>query len=159
MSDKVVVDASLAAMWALAEEFSIHALHLAGLWAASNTKLLTPALMLAEVNNAIYKRVTRKELTLANAKAAFEVILAFPFEVRDSLSLQIRALEMAEELRRPATYDCQYLALAELEGCEMWTGDKRLFHAVRNTLSWARWVGDIQLPKKTAPKENEFDQR
>lgn len=156
-SGKVVIDASLATMWAVPETYSDHALHLAGTWAAENIQLLTPFLMLAEVNNAVYRRVARKEMTLTNAKAALEIVLGFPFQLRDSLSVQIRALELANELGRSATYDCQYLALAEIEGCELWTGDRRLCNAIRSKLSWVRWVGEVELSSKTTSDETDTE--
>jgi len=147
MGGKVVIDASVAAMWAVPEAYSDHALSLVRRWAGEKVQLFTPCLMLSEVNNAIYKRVTRKEFTMTEAKAALQVILSFPFEIKDSGRLQIRAMELAQQLGRPATYDCQYLALAELERCELWTGDRRLRNAVANRLSWVHWVGEIRLPR------------
>ena len=39
-------------------------------------------------------------------------------------------------------YDGLYLALAKIEHCELVTGDRKLFNAVRPHLDWVRWIGD-----------------
>jgi len=137
MSSQVVIDASLATMWAVPETHSGRALSLAERWAEENTRLLSPCLMLAEANNA---------LTLATARAALQIILRFAVEIREEPGLQDRAMALAHELRRPTTYDCQYLALAEHYGCELWTGDERLYNAVRRRFRWVRWIGEYAVP-------------
>ena len=35
------------------------------------------------------------------------------------------------------------LALAEHLGCEFWTVDQRLTHAVQSKLSWVTWLGQV----------------
>ena len=47
-----------------------------------------------------------------------------------------RAYEWALQLKRAASYDSSYLALAESLGCELWTADARLQRAVG--LPWVR---------------------
>lgn len=49
-----------------------------------------------------------------------------------------RAMELSHQFNLPATYDAHYLALAEIEGCECWTADKRLWNAVKGKLAWVR---------------------
>ena len=39
-------------------------------------------------------------------------------------------------------YDGLSLALANIEHCEMVTGDRKLFNAVSPHLDWVRWIGD-----------------
>lgn len=142
MNGRVVIDASLATMWAVSEPYSERALSLAGQWEEQAIRLLTPCLMLAEASNALYKRILRGEMTLAAAQAALDVILGFGVEICEEPGLQARAMALARELRRPTTYDCQYLALAEHYECELWTGDKRFYNAVRRTFRWVKWVGE-----------------
>ena len=64
MSNIVVIDASLAAMWAVPEAYSSQALVLANQWAQEHTRLIAPCLMLTEITNAFYKRVVRRESEL-----------------------------------------------------------------------------------------------
>ncbi|MBI4483906.1 MAG: type II toxin-antitoxin system VapC family toxin [Acidobacteria bacterium] len=146
MSDRVVIDASLATLWALPEPYTEQALSLADQWAQDGTRLLAPCLILAEANNALYKRIVRGEMALTTAQAALDVILGFAFEIHEEPGLQARAMDLAHQLRRPNTYDCQYLALAEHYGCELWTGDRRLYNAVKRTIGWVKWIGDYSPP-------------
>ena len=41
-----------------------------------------------------------------------------------------------------AAYDAAYLALAEAEKCDLWTGDKAFYQAVKGELPWVKWIGD-----------------
>lgn len=141
MSERVVIDASLAAMWAVPEPYSERALTLAGQWAQAGTRLLAPCLLLAEVTNALYKRIVRGELDLDRAQAALKVILGFAIEIREEAGLPARAMALAHELRRPTTYDCHYLALAQHYHCELWTGDQRFSNAVKPAIPWVKWIG------------------
>lgn len=145
MSETVVIDASLATMWAVPEPYSEQALTLADRWAQAATRLLAPCLLLAEVTNALYRRVVRKEMGLDTALAALEVILGFNIEIREEPGLQARAMELAHRLKQPTTYDCQYLALAEHYRCELWTGDQRLYSAAEGKFSWVKWIGKGEI--------------
>jgi predicted nucleic acid-binding protein len=60
----------------------------------------------------------------------------------DVRSIQASALEFATRFNRPKAYDAQYLALADLLGCELWTADRRLVSAVGDKLPWVRWIGE-----------------
>jgi predicted nucleic acid-binding protein len=140
--ETVVVDASLATMWSVPEPLTEKALARASNWAGSGTRLLAPCLLVAEVTNAIYKRVVRGEMSLATAQAALSVVLSFPIELREEPGLPARAMELAREHRRPNTYDSQYLALAERHDSELWTGDERFYNAVKSKIGWIRWIGE-----------------
>ena len=54
-------------------------------------------------------------------------------------------MEFANQFKLLATYDAHYLALAEIEGCECWTADKRLLNAVKGKISWVRSLDDYVL--------------
>lgn len=54
------------------------------------------------------------------------------------------AWELAQRFNRPTTYDSHYLALAEMLGCALWTGDRRLYNVVKDELPWVKWLGDYQ---------------
>lgn len=141
MSAAVVVDASLAVMWAVPESNSERALALASRWAEEGTRLLAPCLLLAEVTNALHKRIIRRDLDHSTAQAALRIVLGFAIEIREEPGLSARALELAHRLGRPTTYDCHYLALAERHRCELWTNDQRFFNAVKSTMPFVRWIG------------------
>jgi predicted nucleic acid-binding protein len=75
-------------------------------------------------------------------QAALSVVLAFPIERREEPGLAARAMELAREHRRANTYDSQYLALAERQDSELWTGDERFYNAVESRIGWLRWIGE-----------------
>jgi len=41
-----------------------------------------------------------------------------------------------------SAYDTAYFALPEAEGCELWTGDRPFYQAVRDNLPWIKWIGE-----------------
>ena len=146
MSSIVVIDASLAAMWAVPENYSDQALTLANQWAEENTRLIAPCLMLTEVTNAFYKRVVRREMDLATGIAALHVVLEFGIEIREEPGLHSRSMELSHQLKRPTTYDCHHLALAEIHNCELWTGDERFYNSVKETMDQVKWIGNYAPP-------------
>jgi len=148
MSKIVVIDASLAAMWSVPEVYSDQALTLANQWAEQNTLLIAPCLMLTEVTNAFYKRVVRREMDLVTGIEALHVVLEFGIEIREEPGLHSRAMELSHQLKRPTTYDCHYLALAEIHNCELWTGDERFYNSVKETMHQVKWIGNYPPPSR-----------
>jgi len=146
MKTVVVVDASLAAMWAIPEPFSTRALALTNQWAEEEIRLIAPCLLLTEVTNAFYKRLIRGEISLSNALAALIVVLEFGIEIREEPGLHSRAIELSYQLKKPNTYDCHYLALAGIYRCDLWTGDERFFNSVARTFPRVKWVGNAPAP-------------
>jgi len=60
----------------------------------------------------------------------------------DDPEVQKKAWELAKKFNLPRTYDMQYLAVAELENCELWTNDKRLANSLQGKVKRIRWVGE-----------------
>ena len=145
MKKVVVIDASLAAMWAIPEFFTPQALDLADQWVQEDILLIAPCLILVEVTNAFYKRVVRKEIDLSTAITALRVVMEFGIEIREEPGLHTQAMKLAHQLKRPTTYDCHYLALAELYHCALWTGDERFYNSVRKTYPQVNWIGHYPL--------------
>ncbi|MGO9268535.1 MAG: type II toxin-antitoxin system VapC family toxin [Candidatus Binataceae bacterium] len=142
MSDGVVVDASLAIKWVLEEPHSAEAGALLNGWAEAGNTLLAPALFLYEVANVLTKRIERKQLTLAQAKERLRFFLESGPLLRQIPDVHTRALELADHFRLPTSYDAHYLALAELQSCDFWTADERLFNSVKRELKWVHWLGE-----------------
>lgn len=143
MAGLVVVDASLAVKWGLPEPYTEQAFELAERWANDKTQPVAPCLILAEITNAIYKRVNRRELDLSTARQTLHTVLEFGIEIREEAGLPERVLELAHELKMSTAYDSHYLAVAERYGCDLWTGDRRLYNSTKNRFSWVKWVGEI----------------
>jgi predicted nucleic acid-binding protein len=112
-------------------------------WRRNGYTMLAPDLFAYEVTNVLFRTALLGGIDQAQAQAALKKLFTDgPTLVAiTGPDLSLRAMELAERFRRPATYDPHYLALAEREGCECWTADERLWNAVKSDLPWARWLG------------------
>lgn len=146
MNDVVVVDASLALKWVLAEPDSNTAVTLLDQWTDEGTSIIAPALFTYEVANILYRQIVAGKLTYEEARQGltdlFSIGVFLKFSLYEDISMQ--AMEFARQLNLPATYDAHYLALAFNENCECWIADKRLWNTVKGKFSWVRWFGDNQ---------------
>lgn len=139
----VVVDASLAAMWVMAEPYTSQALALAADWAWNHVQAIAPHLMMSEVASALYKCMRRGELTLQQAVEALHVVYGFGVRLEGETGLHERALFLAQSLDRSAPYDALYLALAEHRGCQVWHGIYALSFPISPL---AIYIGDAYPP-------------
>ncbi len=146
MTATVVVDASVAVKWVLEEIYTAEAVDLHTVWEANGVQPIAPSWFACEVSNILFKRVRRDELALADAKQALAGILD-AVQLRDpEPAIAAHALDIAAQLSQTATYDAQYAALAEAEGCELWTADERFWRAAQPLCPYIRWVGEHQVP-------------
>jgi predicted nucleic acid-binding protein len=122
----LVVDASVATKWVLPEDGSDRAIALR----RPGEEFVAPGLIAAEIGNAVWKRVTWKDFSTADALRALEIAMVHFSRLMPMEGLAMRATEIAIELRHPI-YDCFYLALAERERCPLVTADKRLLAAAK----------------------------
>jgi predicted nucleic acid-binding protein len=138
--NKLVVDASVALRWVLKDEKEVRADALLYQCMASLSDMLVPPLFLAEVTNAVYLSVRRHRLTLEEAKLALETIIQIGMQVIEPSGLYLRSLELAVNYGMSNAYDAQYLALAEMKGCESWTADERLAMSIKPSPPWVKLV-------------------
>jgi predicted nucleic acid-binding protein len=121
----LVVDASVAAQWVLAEPGSTRALAL-----RDEGGLIAPSLIAAEVGSALWKAVRRDGVAKQDALDAIQAIL-LAFEALIPIEdLRLRALELAIALDH-SIYDCFYLALAERENAPLVSADKPLIEKAK----------------------------
>jgi predicted nucleic acid-binding protein len=125
----LVVDASVAVKWLFDEPDSEKAeALLASAGEEDDLKLVAPAILPAEVANALWKRMRRGDMdrlkTLETGQR-FEGICPLLLPIED---LVHRALELAIDSRHPV-YDCLYVALAEELHADLITADERLYRA------------------------------
>jgi predicted nucleic acid-binding protein len=146
MRNAVVVDTSVVVKWILDEPDSKIALALLTEWTDKEIDILAPALLAYEITNVLYQRVHRDEMSLAKAKQALAKVMLSELELDFSQdpALSTQAMELAHRFNLPATYDAHYLAMAEREGCELWTADKRMWNTIRGKLAWVRWMEDYR---------------
>jgi predicted nucleic acid-binding protein len=118
---RLVIDASILVKLFFEEEHSeASARHL-----KNAAELLAPDLLWAEVANVVWKRLRRREITVADAGGLVDEMLRVPVVTHEHLGLVSPALALAAETGR-TVYDCLYLALAIRENVTLLTGDERL---------------------------------
>jgi len=123
-STPIVVDASIAVLWFVNEPDRWGA---AGLLQTASS-LLSPEFMVVEMTNALWKKLRRGLIDLADVEQAVTNLLALEIEWTPSVQLIKPAARLAGELAHPV-YDCLYLALAASRGASLASADERLRHA------------------------------
>lgn len=150
MNDALVLDASLAVKWLVREEFSDQALALERDSSRDFVALTAPPDFFSEVANAVYQRVRtgdpEKHLSLAEAEVALDRFARVQIQLHLPPGLSQHALRLAHDLALPSMYDALYVVLARLVQAPLWTGDRRLFNAVRSSAPWVHFIGDYPLP-------------
>ena len=95
-----------------------------------------------EVTNGINKAVVRCHLSEEEGKDALALLLALRAE-KEPLPSPKESYILARKYKR-SVYDSWYLYIAEETGCEFWTADRKLYNAVKNNLSFVKWIEDYQ---------------
>lgn len=148
---RVVVDASVALKWRLRdEEETQQADALLEDFLVGKLVLLTPTLFDYEITNAFRVAVTRQRLSEPDAAAALADFAQYTIIRFDFSGLSSRTFNLSGQHQRSA-YDSAYMALAQAQGVWFFKGDKRLFNAVGQTLTWVKWLGDYQYEAIPAP--------
>jgi len=144
VSGVVCIDASLFLAWLLAEKHDKAALNLLSNWSRDGLELVSAPLFHAEVTSVLRNKVYFRKLPIEQAENAFLLYQQFDISCKISdLEIQKKAWKLAKALDLPRAYDKQYLAVAELEGCELWTSDKRLYNSCYGKNKRIRWIGEI----------------
>lgn len=125
-----VVDASVAVRWVVRERGSDEAAALLD----QPIAWIAPRLMLVEAASALRRKVRGKELRLDFAVQALEVLIDAvtdgTLRLVEDEDIVAAALLLALGLDHTVP-DCMYLALAEREGAELVTADRRLGELAR----------------------------
>lgn len=124
----LVVDASVAVKWFVAEELHEEAERLLDL----GDTLTAPDLIVPEVTNIVWKKTVLGQIDPSHAAIVAAAICNSPVILHPSSRLNERALEIALDLNHPV-YDCLYIACAEAAGGTLITADRRLFSAAQSS--------------------------
>lgn len=138
----VVVDANIAVKWVTNEHDSPEAVSLYQAWTNRSEFVIAPPIFRSEVTNVLHRKIRRGELDFANAMNAVESLFA-AVSIQEPASLYTDALSIARAIDVAAAYDPIYLALAEVERCDLWTADKRFVRAVGYKSPRVRWIGEL----------------
>ncbi|OGO45393.1 MAG: hypothetical protein A2W34_00760 [Chloroflexi bacterium RBG_16_64_32] len=139
---QVCVDASLVVAWFLPEEFSDKAFALKERWVVEGVELVAPAMLASEVPSALRQAVYRGRILPDEGDEAFATFLEMPIRTIQPESLLSRAWEIGKAVNAPRLYDAFYIALADIEDCELWTADRRLINLVRARFPHVHWLGE-----------------
>lgn len=148
----VVVDASVSVKWINPKE---PAAAQAGLmrydYKVGRLHLIAPSFWEYEIASGVRRAVYRGDLMPDEGRAAIEELLGLGIELYP-IPNAWTAYALTEKYGR-GLYDCFYLDLAERKGCEFWTADRKLYHALKDNLPWIRWIEDYQpLPDLDSEK-------
>ena len=138
----ICVDASLAAKWILLEEDTDRAQALYRACIQADHRLVAPPLLASELTNILRQRMRRGQptLSLTDANLLLRQFLSFPIELLAPSGMYELSLGLADLHNLSATYDAQYVALAQLLGCNVWTADQRLQHALDGKLAFVKGI-------------------
>jgi predicted nucleic acid-binding protein len=117
----LVVDASVAVKWVVAEPNSDRALALL----TGGQVFAAPSLIVGEIGNVAWKRARGGLISRDDAIAVVRVAVDLVSTIVPAEELYARALHLAIDLDHPI-YDCFYLALAVREEARLATADTRL---------------------------------
>ena len=120
-----LVDSSVALKWYAPEPQSDVATALLG------GNLIAPDLILAEVANALWRKVKLGEIVEDQAASALPHLRDY-VDLVQSAPFAEEALQVALDLGHPV-YDCLFLTVAQKIGAELVTADKRLVTRCRGT--------------------------
>jgi predicted nucleic acid-binding protein len=141
-SDKICLDANVVVAWVLVEKYSekadalIHSLKYGGI------EIVVPPLFHPEVATAIRKQVYFKGILPQEGDQAFSIYQSIPIRIIEGIEIYRRAWQLASAYNLPVCYDTQYLAVAEIIDCPLWTNDIKFVNALRGRSKYVRWLGD-----------------
>ncbi len=140
-SELAVVDASVVLKWQFDDEDCV--LQATALrddyYARGVVKVIAPQLLMYEVVNGVATATRRKRLAEDKAIESVSNLVALGIELREVEPLRVLEVALRYDL---AAYDAAYLALAEVERCDLWTGDRAFYQAVKDESHQVRWIGD-----------------
>jgi len=138
---RIVIDASTAAKWQLSDETdSVPALDMLQDYIAGTIEFVAPRIWSYEIANVMNKAVSIGRLTETEGREAFEILHLLDIEFLDFPSPS-EAYRLARTYQR-SVYDSLYLTAAYTQNLDFWTGDRRLYNAVKERLPCVRWIGD-----------------
>lgn len=114
-------------------------------WKRQKTQLVAPSHLAFEVTSVLRNLVYLQAISQEIGEGSFKYFRTIKVKLYTRLDLFPLAWRLAKEFNRPTTYDTSYLALAQMLNCDFWTADKRLYNAVKDKLSWVKWIGSFQF--------------
>jgi predicted nucleic acid-binding protein len=140
---RVCLDASFVLLWYLPEDLSAKADALLTDWRETGGEFIAPSLLLAEVPSVLRQAVHSGKISPREGDESFAALRDWRVRIHEPDRFLDRAWEFGKALNAPRLYDMHYVALAEMEGCDLWTADRRLANLAAPRAPFVRWVGDV----------------
>lgn len=140
---RIVIDASTSAKWQLSDETdTVPALDMLHGYIAGTVEFVAPRIWSYEIANVMNKAVSIGRLTENEGREAFEILHMLDIEFLDFPS-PANAYRLTRTYQQ-SVYDSLYLTAAHTHNLDLWTGDRRLYNAVKERLPFVRWIGAYQ---------------
>jgi len=138
---RFVIDANVCIKWYLTDEaLRDKAEAVLNDFMGGGVEILAPTLLIYELMNGLWVASRMRRIEFGNIERSVQRVLDLGFDLHDASQFFPTVLRMSQRFGRSA-YDASYLALAEREGIQLLTGDRRLYNAVRGRLDWVIWLG------------------
>ncbi|HXH10989.1 MAG TPA: type II toxin-antitoxin system VapC family toxin [Alphaproteobacteria bacterium] len=150
---RLVLDASIVVKWlnpyeSLADKANL----IRDGYEQGQVSLLVPAFWDYEVVNGINKAVARGDLSDEEGREAMALLLTVDAQ-REPLPSPQASYNLARKYQR-SVYDSWYLDVAERAGCEFWTADQKLYNAMKDKVSFIRWLEDYRAHPSPRPSSS-----
>ena len=144
MTKSCIIDASVCLKWYLDDEECVEsARQLLSDYGNGQITIVVPNFFFVEVANALNVAVIRKRLDDEKAFEFLQNILELNIFTLTDTNLLVLAWKIAR-LYSCSVYDTEYVAGAYHLDCNLYTGDKRLYNALRNSLPIIKWIGNYK---------------
>jgi predicted nucleic acid-binding protein len=140
----VVLDTSVAVKLFFPEEHSDKAVALVTDATRTGEPIIAPYLLTGEFVNSLRRRMRRDRVPLPEAAAILDDFLALPIDYQSDPAIYRRALILTERYSLSG-FDAQFVALAEIAGCDLWVDDGGMLGAIAGRLSFVKSIGDYPI--------------
>jgi predicted nucleic acid-binding protein len=138
---ELCVDANIAIKWFIKGEFMRHkALKLFSESVTNGITLIAPPLFESETDSIIQTRIFENRVTWDIADKTYKLLDNAPVAIVTHPLMRQRSREIAKQFNQRKVYDATYAALAELRNCDLWTADKAFYEAVKDALSFVKYL-------------------
>lgn len=136
-----VIDASVAVAWLdPGEPFRAEAMRLLADARLKPVTLIGPPLLPYEVESVFQRKLYTGHAPVATVDVALAAFYAAGVRIETHPDMVRRAREIARLCNQVRIYDSLYAALAELRGCDFWTGDTPFFNAASPSLPFVKHI-------------------
>lgn len=139
---KYVVDSSVAFKWVVPEQWSDKAKLLRDDVRNAIYQLLAVDIFPAEIAHGLTRAERQGRIAIPQARILWADVMTIPPAFFPCVALTPRAIDISSRLRI-GVYDCLYVALAELEKCDLVTADDKLVNNVQGQFPFVRHLSSL----------------